>query len=89
MFSADIVIILHFVILCISVLNGIGQIIVTSSNACHKRLSLSMLSMSILSHVLNVIILGFTDLRSSLHLIALVCVILSGSLQVEIGRAHV
>ena len=82
MSSADSVIILHIMILIVMLTSGVGQIILASSTVCHKCLPLGMLRLSILSHVLNVIILGFTDLRSDLHHIVLVWSVVSGSLQV-------
>ena len=82
MSSADSMIILHIMVLVLSLFSGIGQIIVPSSTARHKCLPLGILSLSIPSHVLNVLILGFTDLRSDLHYVVLGWSVLSGSLQI-------
>ena len=82
MSSADSMIILHIMILVISLFSGVGQIIVVSSTACHRCLPLGMLSLSIPSHILNVLIFGFTDLRSDLHYVVLGWSVLTGSLQI-------
>ena len=82
MSSTDSVVILHIMVLVLPLFSGMGQVIVASSTACLKCFPLGILSLSILSHVLNVLILGITDLRSDLHYVVLGWSVLSGSLQV-------
>ena len=75
-------IVLQSMVFVLSLCSGIEQVIVSSSSSCHKGLPLGILSLSILSHALNVLILRFTDLRSDLHYVVLGWSVLSGSLQV-------
>ena len=75
---------LQTITLILSLLSGVGQVVVValSSSFCHRCLQLSVLSFAVLSSALNLIILGLTDHRSDLHFIVLGLSAISGSLQV-------
>ena len=78
----DNIAILQTVVVVLSLLRGVGQATVASSSRCHRCLLLSVLSLAVLSCMLNMIILGLTDHRSDLHFIVIGMSAIAGSLQV-------
>ena len=75
-------IVLQSMTLVLSLLSGIGQVIISSSSLCHQCLPLGILGLLILSHALNVLILWFADLWSDLHYAVVGWSVLLGGLQV-------
>ena len=73
---------LQQIILILSLLSGVGQVMVVTSSSCHRCLQLSVLSFAVLSCALNLIIHGLIDHRSDLHFIVFGLSAITGSLQV-------